>query len=317
MSGTGERLATRVVRKRALTPAICEFTLERPGGGALPAYTAGAHITVRTPAGPMRRYSLVGAGEDEPGRYVIAVKRERESRGGSVSMHDDAVEGVVLEIEPPANDFPLKSAQKYLLIAGGIGVTPIYALAQRLEAGNKDFSIVYCTRTAGDTAYREEMRQRFGPRLTLHHDGGDPAKVYDFWDHFAEVRNIHVYCCGPRPLMEEIKSISGHWPEGRVNFEDFKPVEVVRPEDVPFEVRLARSGRTVTVPADRSILEAVRESGVRTSSSCESGTCGTCRTRLLAGAPDHRDMVLMDDEKARFIMICVSRARSGSLTIDL
>jgi phthalate 4,5-dioxygenase reductase subunit len=317
MSGTGERLTTRVVRKRALTPSICEFALERPDGYALPAYTAGAHVTVRTPAGPTRRYSLVGAGEDRPQRYVIAVKRESQSRGGSASMHDDVVEGCELEIEPPQNDFPLKAAQRYLLIAGGIGVTPIYGMAQRLDADGKDFSIVYCTRKAGDTAYGQEMRQRFGPRLKLHHDGGDPARAYDFWDHFAEIRSMHVYCCGPKALMEEIKSISGHWPEGRVNFEDFKPVEVVRPEDVPFQVQLARSGRTVTVPASRSILEAVRDSGLRTVSSCESGTCGTCRTRLIAGEPDHRDMVLMDDEKDRFIMICVSRARSGSLTIDL
>jgi phthalate 4,5-dioxygenase reductase subunit len=300
-----------------LTPSICEFTLERPDGSTLPAYSAGAHITVRTPAGPMRRYSLVGAGEDMPELYIIAVKRESQSRGGSASMHDDVAEGRAIEIEPPQNDFPLKTAARYLLIAGGIGITPIYAMAQRLDADGKDFSIVYCTRDTEDTAYREEMRQRFGSRLKLYHDGGDPAKVYDFWDHFAEIRNMHVYCCGPKALMEEIKSISGHWPEGRVSFEDFKPVEVVRPEDVPFQVELARSGRTVTVPASRSILEAVRDSGVRTASSCESGTCGTCKTRLIAGEPDHRDMVLMDDEKDRFIMICVSRARSGSLTIDL
>jgi phthalate 4,5-dioxygenase reductase component len=317
MSGAVELLATTVVRKRMLTASICELALERPDGGELPAYTAGAHITVCTPAGPMRRYSLVGAGEDEPRRYVIAVKRECQSRGGSASIHDDVVEGGGLRLQPPQNDFPLKAAQRYLLIAGGIGITPIYAMAQRLAADGKDFSIVYCTRTAEDTAYREEMRQRFGTRLKLHHDDGDPAKVYDFWDHFAEVRSMHVYCCGPRPMMEEIKSISGHWPEGRVTFEDFKPVEAVRADDVAFDVELARSGRTIAVPADRSILEALRDSGIRTPSSCESGTCGTCKTRLLAGEPDHRDMVLMDDEKGSFIMVCVSRAKSGSLVIDL
>ena len=117
--------------------------------------------------------------------------------------------------------------------------------------------------------------------------------------------------------MDEILSISGHWPEGRVNFEDFKPVEVVRVDDVAFDVELARSGRTVTVPADKSILEAARDSGIKTVSSCESGTCGTCKCRLLAGDPDHRDMVLMDDEKDDFIMICVSRAKTGGLVIDL
>jgi phthalate 4,5-dioxygenase reductase subunit len=283
----------------------------------LPVYTAGAHISVRTPAGPMRRYSLIGADENHPARYVIAVKREPDSRGGSASMHDDLMEGMELEIEPPENDFPLKKAPKYLLIAGGIGVTPIYGMARQLSAEAKDFSIIYCTTGPEETAYLDEMKAEFGARLKVHHDGGNPAKLYDFWDHFAEIKNMHVYCCGPRPLMEEIKSISGHWPEGRVNFEDFKPVEVVRPDDVAFEVKLARSGKKLTVPADRSILEAVRDSGIRTVSSCESGTCGTCKCGLIAGEPDHRDMVLMEDEKDRYIMICVSRAKSGRLVLDL
>ncbi|WP_210257482.1 PDR/VanB family oxidoreductase [Chelativorans sp. ZYF759] len=317
MTDDTDMIAAKVVSRRPLTPSITEFTLVREGGGALPPYDAGSHITVRTPAGPVRRYSLVGAGDPSPESYVIAVKREHESRGGSQSMHDDVSEGTVLEIEPPKNEFPLKQAQKYLLIAGGIGVTPIYSMARHLEEQGKDFSIIYCTRSASDTAYREEMKERFGSRLKLHHDDGNPDSVYDFWDHFAEIRNMHVYCCGPKPLMEEIKSISGHWPEGRVNFEDFKPVDVVRPEDRPFEVELARSSRTIAVPADRTILEALRESGLRTPSSCESGTCGTCKTGLISGEPDHRDMVLMDDEKDRFVMICVSRAKEGKLVLDL
>lgn len=220
-------------------------------------------------------------------------------------------------VAPPENDFPLGNAQKYLLIAGGIGVTPIYSMAQQLAAEAKDYSIIYCTRCEEDSAYLDAMRQAFGDRLHVHHDNGDPAQVYDFWDHFEEPRNMHVYCCGPQPLMEEIKSISGHWPEGRVNFEDFKPVEVVRADDAPFEVELARSGKTLTVPKDRSILEAVRDAGVRTVSSCESGTCGSCKTGLIAGDVDHRDMVLMDDEKDKSVMICVSRAKSGNLVLDL
>ena len=232
-------------------------------------------------------------------------------------MHEQADVGTVINIDPPENDFPLKEAQRYLLIAGGIGVTPIYAMAEHLEAEGKDFNIIYCTRGPEDTAYLDEMKAAYGDRLKLHHDEGDPEKVYDFWDHFEEISNMHVYCCGPHPLMEEIKAISGHWPEGRVNFEDFKPVEVVRADDVPFDVELAKSGRTVTVPADRSILEAVREAGISTVSSCESGTCGTCKCGLIAGDVDHRDMVLMDDEKDDHIMICVSRARSGGLVLDL
>jgi phthalate 4,5-dioxygenase reductase subunit len=317
MADETEFIHTKVARKRALTPDIAEFTLEPASGGTLPAFTAGAHISVRTPAGPMRRYSLIGADDEAPSHYVIAVKREPESRGGSVSMHDDVTEGTELDIEPPENDFSLKEAPKYLLIAGGIGVTPIFAMAQELAAKEKDFSIIYCTRSPEQTAYADDMKAAFGKRLKLHHDSGDPSKVYDFWDYFAEIKNMHVYCCGPKPLLEEIKSISGHWPEGRVNFEDFKPVEVIRPNDVAFDVELARSGKTITVPADRSILEAIRDAGVKTVSSCESGTCGTCKTGLIAGTPDHRDMVLMDDEKDRYIMICISRAKEGNLVLDI
>ena len=232
-------------------------------------------------------------------------------------MHELALVGTVLTVEPPENNFPLKQANRYLLIAGGIGVTPIYAMASKLASDGKDFAIIYCSRSPADAAYLDEMQKAFGNRLHVHHDGGDPNNAYDFWDHFVEIRNMHVYCCGPKPLMDAIQSISGHWPEGRVNFEDFKPVDVVRANDAPFEVELARSARSIVVPADKSILEAIRESGVRTTSSCESGTCGSCKCRLVAGDVDHRDMVLMDDEKDDFIMICVSRAKSGGLILDL
>ncbi|WP_367192155.1 2Fe-2S iron-sulfur cluster-binding protein [Amorphus sp. 3PC139-8] len=306
----------RVTARRNLTPHIVEFTLSPVEETALPSYGPGAHVTVETPSGAMRRYSLVAPG-DSPSQYVIAVKREPDSRGGSQSMHDEAVEGTELEVEPPENDFPMGEAPKYLLIAGGIGVTPIYAMAQKLAGDGKEFDIIYCTRSAEETAYLDEMKEAFGDRLVVHHDAGDPDEVYDFWDHFEEPKNMHVYCCGPKVLMEEIEAISGHWPEGRVNFEDFKPVEVIRADDEAFDVELAKSNKTVTVPADRSILEAIRDSGVKTVSSCESGTCGTCKTRLIKGDVDHRDMVLMDEERDDYIMICVSRARSGSLILDI
>ncbi|WP_237066194.1 PDR/VanB family oxidoreductase [Loktanella sp. M215] len=306
----------RVAQKRALTEQIAEFTLVPLEDANLPPYTAGAHVTVKTPSGAMRRYSLVG-GTSDSSKYVIAVKREPQSRGGSASMHDMATEGTDLLVEPPENDFELTDVSEYLLIAGGIGVTPIYAMAQELERQKKRFKIIYCTRSQNETAYLDEMTVAFGDRILIHHDDGDPAKVYDFWDHFAEPQTTHVFCCGPQPLMEEIRAVSGHWPEGRVHFEDFKPVEVVRADDVAFDVTLSKSGKTVTVPADRSILEALRDSGHQTVSSCESGTCGTCKTRILKGEAEHRDMVLMDHEKGDHIMICVSRAKSGDLVLDL
>lgn len=305
----------RVVARRTLARHVDEFTLRALGDVALPGYGPGAHVTVRTPSGAMRRYSLVGGPDRDS--YTIAVKREAASRGGSRSMHEDAVVGTELMVAPPENDFELVPAPAYLLIAGGIGITPIHAMARHLLVSGADFRVIYLSRSTEEAAYLDEMRDALCDRLIVHHDDGDPERIYDFWDEFEKPKPTHVYCCGPRPLMEEIDAISGHWPEGRIHFEDFKPVEIVRADDQPFEVELVRSGKTVLVPADRSILEAVRDAGVRTSSSCESGTCGSCKTRLISGDVDHRDMVLREDEKADTIMICVSRAREGALVLDL
>ncbi|MGE3993862.1 PDR/VanB family oxidoreductase [Pseudorhodoplanes sp.] len=293
-----------------------EFTLEPASAAYLAPYTPGAHVTVQTPSGAMRRYSLVGSGE-ATNRYVIAVKKETSSRGGSQSMHANALEGYEIPVLQPENSFPLKPASKYLLIAGGIGVTPIYSMALRLAQDGRDFQIIYCTRNPVETAYRDEMREAFGDRLVLHHDDGDSQNAYDFWPHLEKPQNMGIYCCGPKLLMNDIRAMSDHWPDGRINFEDFKPFEVTLSDDRPFEVELAKSGKTVLVPADRSILEALRENGVPTASSCESGTCGTCKTGLISGEVEHRDLVLMEEEQDRHIMICVSRARGSRLVLDL
>ena len=305
-----------IAGKRRLTPDIWEFTLTAREGAALAPFEPGAHIGVETPSGAMRQYSLVSDGR-APDRYVIALKREPDSRGGSRSMVEETAVGGTLRADAPANSFPLADAPGYLLIAGGIGIAPILAMANRLDEEGRPFRLVYCARSAAEAAYLDEMRAQFGDRLSVHHDGGDPGAFYDFWEEFAEPQNIRVYCCGPKALMEEVRAVSGHWPEGRVQFEDFRPVEAVRPDDRPFEVVLHRSGRTVAVPADLPVLEALRGAGVVVPSSCESGVCGTCKTRLLAGDADHRDRVLMPEERADFIMLCVSRARSGALILDL
>ena len=314
MQAPAGRMALKIAQRRDLATDICEFTLVAEDGALLPGFSPGAHVTVQTPGGAMRRYSLVNDGQ-APSEYVIAVKKEAQSRGGSVSMHLDATEGSILHVDPPENDFELVDAPAYLLIAGGIGVTPILAMARSLAAQGKPFTLIYCTRSAAETAYLDETSGFEG--AIVHHDEGSPDNFYDFWDHFAEPGNEHVYCCGPAPLMEEIRAVSGHWTEGRVHFEDFNAVSVVREDDQPFNVTLARSGKTVEVPADRSILEALRDAGVETVSSCESGTCGTCKCGLIEGRADHRDLVLMDEEKDRFIMICVSRAMEGDLVVDL
>ena len=304
-----------VAARRALTETIAEFTLTPADGGEIATFTAGSHVTVETPSGAMRRYSLVNEGE-VPDSLVIAVKREPQSRGGSASMHGEAQPGTILNVSAPQNNFALQSAPRYLLIAGGIGITPILAMGQHLRAIGKPFDLIYCTRSVADTAYLDAVRA-LGHRVTIHHDNGDPHQLYDFWDHFETPSSAQVYCCGPAPLMEEIKAVSGHWPEGRVHFEDFKGIDAVRPSDQPFRVSLHGTGQVVDVAASKSILEALRDAGIRVASSCESGTCGTCRCRLISGRADHRDMVLMEEEKDSQIMICVSRAQSGDLTSAL
>lgn len=308
------RIEMTVAERKQLTPEIVEFTLKPTSGDELPPFTPGAHITVETPGGAMRRYSLMNDGS-APEEYVIAVKREPNSRGGSVSMHEDLSEGSTLNVEVPENDFELVDAPKYILIAGGIGITPILSMARHLNAEGKPFQLVYCTRSAEDTAYLDEVSSF--KNAVVHHDNGDIDEAYDFWDMMEKPGTEHIYCCGPAGLMEEIKALTGHWSEGRVHFEEFNAVDVVRDDDVSFNVTLKSSGQTIEVPEDRSILEALRDAGVATVSSCESGTCGTCKCVLVEGEVDHRDHVLMDEEKADHIMICVSRAKSGDLTIDL
>lgn len=316
MTSGSDLMQAKVIKKRMLTPSVCEFTLTVDNENLL-TFEPGSHITVETPSGAMRRYSLVNYEQNIPDNYVIAVKNETTSRGGSKSMHDQTEVGTLLRISAPENTFELKEANDYLLIAGGIGITPIYSMAQYLSDHGKSFKIIYCTKNVEESPYLDELKSQFGEKLIVNHTEGVFENRFDFWDYFAEVKNMHAYCCGPKALTEEIEAISGHWPEGRINFEDFKPVGVIRPNDISFKVTLQKSNKNITVPADRSILEAIREAGVFTKSSCESGTCGSCKSKLVNGDVDHRDMVLMDDEKADCIMICVSRATTGDLIIDL
>jgi phthalate 4,5-dioxygenase reductase subunit len=196
-----DRLTLTVTARRELARDICEFTLARPDGGALPGFTPGAHVTVQTPSGAMRRYSLVNDGED-PEVYTIAVKREAQGRGGSASMHDALTEGAPVEVDPPENDFELVQAPKYLLIAGGIGITPILSMARHMAAEGKPFELIYCTRTPEDTAYLDEVAAL--PRTVVHHDNGDMDAFYDFWDHFEDPGREPGDCCGPAPGKDEV-----------------------------------------------------------------------------------------------------------------
>ncbi|TMG86522.1 MAG: oxidoreductase [Betaproteobacteria bacterium] len=312
-------LSLIVESTREIARGIHSFELEDPAGAELPAFTAGAHIGLRVPTGRMRKYSLCND-PAERDRYVIAVKREESGSGGSSSLIDQVTPGDRLECTPPRNDFALSDrATSFLFIAGGIGITPILSMVRHLKStASARFKLYYCTRTPEDTPFREELT---GPdyrgRVVIHHDDGDPERLLDLWPLLERPTGAHVYCCGPRSMLEAVRDMTGHWSSGKVHFESFDDAAAMRtPRDRPFRVRLVHTGSVVDVPADQSILEALRAAGLVVPSSCESGTCGTCRTGLVDGQPDHRDLVLSDAERESNIMVCVSRALSDELAID-
>jgi phthalate 4,5-dioxygenase reductase subunit len=309
----------RVAAAERIAEDIHRFDLADPDGTELPGFTAGSHLRVRTPSGLVRRYSLCSDPLDTAA-WSIAVKREAGGSGGSVSLCDGVKAGDTLPCTAPHNDFPLKGRPAgHVFIAGGIGITPIISMIRHLEAeGGPPWKLWYFTRSPAHTAFREEL-SAFRGKVVLHHDGGDPDRAFDLWPVLEQPKGRHVHCCGPRGLMQAVRDMTGHWPGSAVHFEDFGAAATSRADDVAFRVRLARSGMALEVPAGASILETLREAGHAVPFSCEAGTCGTCRTGLQGGAADHRDLVLMEHEKASQIMICVSRAAAGTdeLVLDL
>ena len=309
----------RVARKTAVAKDTWWFELRHPQGLPLPPFTAGSHLTVQAPGGARRNYSLCGD-PAVPDTYQIAVKRDALGRGGSLAMADQVQQGDLLAISAPRNNFELHPrATSFLFIAGGIGITPILSMVRHLKTrGRGEFKLIYCTRDADHTAFLQELSgPEFAGQVQLHHDHGDINNALDFWPVFETPGSAHVYCCGPRGLMDAVADMSGHWPMGAIHFESFGVDASAYAANTAFSVRLHRTGVTLPVAADQSILEALRAGGHHVPSSCESGTCGSCRTGLLAGDAEHRDMVLSDDDKATQIMVCVSRAKSGQLVLDL
>jgi phthalate 4,5-dioxygenase reductase subunit len=312
-----ELIPLRVERAGPIADGIRLFELRHPQGAELPEFTPVAHVAVQVPNGLIRKYSLCND-PDERDRYCIAVKREAHEGSGSSSLIERAKVGDMLPVSAPRNNFALaKSPAGYTFIAGGIGITPIMSMIRHLSAaGTSTFRLYYCTRSPEVTAFREELgAPPLKSKVVIHHDDGEPSRNLDLWP-ILERPKGHVYCCGPRPMMQQVRDMTGHWSSSAVHFEAFTEPARNAPDDRPFQVRLAKSGDVVEVPVGITILEALRAHGVDVTSSCESGTCGTCRTRLLAGEADHRDLVLSEHEHADNIMVCVSRARSDEIVID-
>ncbi len=308
-------------RKETVADGVVLLSLRHPDGHPLPAWEPGAHLDLVLTDDLVRQYSLCGDPCDTR-QYQVAVLREPAGRGGSQHVHDRLTEGQLIRIRGPRNNFGLVDAKRYLFIAGGIGITPILPMIAEVAGSGADWQLLYGGRTRRSMAFRAQLEAEHPEHVQIHPQ--DEVGLLDLPSLLAEPgENPHdtaIYCCGPEPLLQAVEEHCVAWPEGTLHVERFSPKAGVGdgPSDA-FEIELAQSGTTLTVPADRSILDVVEESGVPVLFSCQEGTCGTCETGVLDGIPDHRDSVLTTDEQAAndTMMICVSRSCTPRLILDL
>ncbi|QUH02114.1 oxidoreductase [Saccharopolyspora erythraea] len=311
-------LALVVEKKESLADGVVQLTLRGTDGAELPDWTPGAHIDLVLGDDLTRQYSLCGD-PAERSVWQVAVLREEAGRGGSAHVHDTLTEGDTVHVRGPRNNFRLVDANRYLFIAGGIGITPIVPMIAQADAAGADWQLVYGGRTRASMAFRDRLEQRHRDRVSIRPQ--DETGLLDLATLLTEPDGETViYCCGPEPLLDAVAAQCAQRQHGCLHVERFTPkVGAGEGPRQSFEIELARTGTTLTVPDDRSVLEVVEESGVPVLSSCQEGTCGTCETTVLTGVPDHRDSVLTTDEQAAndTMMICVSRACSTRLVLDL
>jgi len=314
-------IRVRVAERREAAADIAAFTLEPVGAVSLPPYEAGAHIDVKLPNGLIRQYSLCGEW-GLSGRYEIGVLREAEGRGGSRYLHDDVRPGDEIEISPPRNLFPMAKQGRALLFAGGIGVTPILAMAEYLSRTGGDFALHYCTRSIARAAFRGRMQaSSFANRVTCHFDDR-PETAMDTAALLAVPEaETHLYVCGPDGFMDHLLDTArkAGWPETNIHFERFTASVVEPGEGEAFEIEVEATGQVVPVAVGQSALEALISAGFDIPVSCEQGICGTCLTEVVEGIPDHRDMYLTaaEHEANDCFTPCCSRALTPRLKLRL
>lgn len=315
-------LNLRVTRVEAEARDVLRLELANPHGRELPAWEPGAHLVVHLPGGLVRHYSLAGDWRERH-RYVLGVGRATGGRGGSDYVHGLLRQGMDLRCSEPVNNFRLvPGADRYLFIAGGIGITPIIAMVRWCVALGKPWRLAYAVRSRQRLAFYEELREYAG-RVHFHCDdeAGGPLDMAAL---MADIEpGTEVYCCGPAPLMNAVQELGAGLPADALHFEWFSapaanPDEAEQPAE-GFEVQLQRSGRRFHVPPDQSILEVLEQNGIDHPYSCREGLCGTCETTVCEGELDHRDYVYSEAQREgqRTMMICVSRAKSPRLVLDL
>jgi tetrachlorobenzoquinone reductase len=312
--------ATIEVRLTAIRYAARDtnlFDFQRPDGGPLPAYEPGAHADLHLPSGHTRSYSLT-VDQPAPSTYTFGIKRDTASRGGSRFIHDDLHVGHMLRIGVPRNNFTLlEDAPHTILFAGGIGITPIWCMVQRLENLQCPWTLHYSCRSRADAAFLEPLERMSGAHFHFdeEHGGGflDIASIVG-----AAPKDAHLYCCGPTPMLKAFEAATVGWPQTQVHVEYFTPRQPPARKG-GFTVELARSGQEFFVPEGQSILEILLDEGIDVDYSCELGICGACEQRVISGTPEHRDSILTEEEQAenKRVMICCAGCRSERLVLDL
>jgi len=312
----------RVASISDLAAGIKGFDLTSVDGTALEPFSAGSHIVLQTAAG-LRQYSLCND-PCERMKYRIAVLREPNGRGGSKYLHDNVKVGDTLHMERVMNNFPLHmTARRHMLLAGGIGVTPMLSMIASLSAAGAEFHMHYCTQTPTKTAFLDALSSFVeAGRVTHYFDNGNPDNGLNMREALREAGvDTHLYYCGPSGFMAAAKAASAHWPVYNVHFEHFAAPSGTEPTHHGpgrlFRVRIASTGCEFEIPPGRTIAEVLRESGVDIQTSCEEGHCGTCMTAFLEGEPEHRDQLLDDEARSSYMLICCSRSKSDVLVLDL
>lgn len=292
---------------------VRSLRLVLPDRSALPSWRPGAHVDLILPSGRQRQYSLCGDPADR-GSYRIAIRRIEDGGGGSREAHDVLRPGSRVVVRGPRNAFPLIRADRYLFIAGGIGITPILPMVREVAATATDWHFVYCGRSSESMPFLGEIGDLDPHRIWIRPDSdyGVPVSGRELLEN---AQGATVYCCGPVPLIHGVRLDLAASHAKELHFERFSAAPIVNGK--AFEVELGRGGSVLEVPANRSALEVIRDAIPDIPFSCRQGFCGTCKVRLLAGSPDHRDHVLTDDERTSAMMICVSRADRGRLVLDL
>ena len=298
---------------------VLAFDLRPTEGVELPRFTAGAHIDVIIEGMPIRSYSLLNSA-DEANRYVIAVAKDPQSRGGSRFLHEQLRCGAKIQVGAPRNLFPLEEdARETILVAGGIGITPLWSMAQRLESLGRTWKLYYFAREAKFASLLEHIRTADQCNVELLYGLPPEKTVEKLNDIFAEdAQGRHYYCCGPTGMLEAYKAAATSVESERVHFESFVPTHEMSTEG-GYEVCLSKSGKTFTVEAGQSLLDAILSSGVDVMNSCREGICGACEVQVFEGEPDHRDSILSDSERAagKSMFVCCSGSKSPRLVLDL